>query len=66
MNLRFENLLTEALHAQRSGHEGKAASLLDAAKAEITPKVVPYAGPPENDPNRTEADRQAWRAAKGA
>ena len=66
MNLRFENLLSEALHAQRAGHEGKAASCLNEALGLIAPQAVPFVGKPEDDPNRTEADRAAWRAAKGA
>ena len=57
MNLRFENCLLMAIQAERDGKEGRAAMLLDQAKASLNL--------PENDTSRPLADREAWRAARG-
>ena len=58
MNLRAINILEEAIHALKGEHEGRAAQLVDQARGTLLL--------PENDPNRSEADRAAWRLARGA
>ena len=63
--IRFRNLCSEASHLVAAGQLAKASILLDQAKAIITPRRIPYIGPPELDPNRTEADRAAWAHARG-
>lgn len=57
MNLRAINRLKEAIHYLEIGHEGHAAAQIDEARQILTL--------PENDPRRSEADRAAWRAARG-
>ena len=56
MNLRFENTLIMAIQAERDGKEGRAAQLLDQAKASLNL--------PENDTSRPAQDRADWAAAR--
>jgi hypothetical protein len=69
MNLPAINSLQEAIHYLQLGHDGTALTHVDVARSLLLPKIyerIPYSGPPENDPNRSEADRDAWRAARRA
>ena len=65
MNIRFQNLLIEALHSHANGRDGRALLLLDEARMELsTPAPRPEGIKPEDDPGRTALDRAAWRAAR--
>ena len=65
-SLRFQNLLTEAKHNVEIEHEAKALLCLDEARSLLLASVrKPWTGRPEDDPNRSEADKAAWRLAKG-
>ena len=65
MNLPAINRLTEAIHYLELGRDGAALGHIDEARALLIPPAQPWAGRPEDDPNRTPATRAAWRAARG-
>ena len=56
MNILFENTLLMAIQAERDGKEGRAAMLVDQAKATLNL--------PENDTSRPAQDRADWAAAR--
>ena len=62
--IRYENLLQEAIRLGHLNQHQAAQGLLVEARHLVildTPAVRP-----EDDPHRSEADREAWRLARGA
>lgn len=66
MNIAAINRLSEAIHYLEQGRDGIAMAHIDEAKALLLPSRPTWSGRPEDDPNRSEADRKAWREARGA
>lgn len=66
MNIPAINRLQEAIHSLQQDHDGAALTHIDEARALLMPPRIPWTGKPEDDPNRSPADRAAWRAARGA
>ena len=64
---RFRNLVNEAVFMAEHHHEGRAANHLREALDLLTPHLQTqiFTGRPEDDPSRSDADRAAWRAARG-
>lgn len=62
--LKYRNLLQEAIRLGDLGDHSQAVPLLDRARQLVTVGLKPVR--PEDDPNRSAADREAWREARGA